>query len=85
MVNNIGVTSTTLSRTINANTTITDASTITAISGYVDVGFMVFDNDGTMGICTSFTRDQDDNPSYIFRTCTLNTEIDIQNILAQNY
>ena len=85
MANNIGVTSTILARTIGDITTITNASTITAISGYVDVGFMVFDNDGTMGICTSFTRDQEDNPNYVFRTCSLNTEIDIQSILLQSY
>lgn len=85
MANNIGVTSTTLSRTIGNSTTITDASTITAITGYVDVGFMVFDNSGTVGICTSFTRDSQDNPSYVFRTCSLNTEIDIQSILTQSY
>ncbi len=85
MANNIGVTSTILARTIGDITTITNASTITAISGYVDVGFMVFDNNGTMGICTSFTRDQEDNPNYVFRTCSLNTEIDIQSILLQSY
>ena len=85
MSNNIGITSTTLSRTIGNNTTINGASTITTLSGYVDIGFMVFDNDGTMGICTSFTRDQNDQPVYVFRTCSLNTEIDIQNILGQSY
>lgn len=85
MSNNIGVTSTTLSRTIGALTTINGASTITALSGFVDVGFMVFDGDGTMGICTSFTRDANDQPVYVFRTCSLNTEIDIQNILSQSY
>ena len=85
MANNIGVTSVTLSRTIGNTTTITDASTVTAITGYVDVGFMVFDNSGTMGVCTSFTRDAQDNPNYTFRTCSLNTEIDVQSILSQNY
>ena len=85
MANNIGVTSATLSRTIGNITTITDPTAVTAITGYVDVGFMVFDNYGTMGICTSFTRDQQDNPNYSFRTCSLNTEIDIQNILSQSY
>lgn len=86
MANNIGTISTTkLSRTIGNSTTITDASQLTAISGFVDVGFMGFDTDGTMGVCTSFTRDQQDNPTYIFRTCSLNTEIDIQNILSQSY
>lgn len=85
MSNNIGVTSTTLSRTIGTTTTINGAGTITALSGYIDVGFMVFDDDGTMGICTSFTRDDNDQPVYTFRTCSLNTEIDVQNILSQSY
>ena len=85
MANNIGVTSATLSGTIGNSTTINNASSITAISGYVDVGFMVFDNDGTLGICTSFTRDANDQPIYAFRTCSLNTEIDIQSILSQSY
>ena len=85
MSNNIGVTSTTLSRTIGNTTTINGAGTITALSGYIDVGFMVFDDDGTMGICTSFTRDVNEQPVYVFRTCSLNTEIDVQNILSQSY
>lgn len=85
MSNNIGVTSTTLSRTIGSTTTINGAGTITALSGYIDVGFMVFDDDGTMGICTSFTRDANEQPVYTFRTCSLNTEIDVQNILSQSY
>lgn len=85
MSNNIGVTSTTLSRTIGNNTIINGAGTITALAGYIDVGFMVFDGDGTMGICTSFTRDANDQPVYTFRTCSLNTEIDVQNILSQSY
>jgi hypothetical protein len=85
MVNNIGTISSTLSRTIGNTVTVTDASTITAVTGYVDVGFIVFDNTGTMGVCTSFTRDSQDNPTYVFRTCSLNTEIDIQSILLQRY
>ena len=85
MANNIGVTSATLSRTIGNSTTINNAANITAISGYVDVGFMVFDSDGTLGICTSFTRDANDQPIYAFRTCSLNTEIDIQSMLSQSY
>lgn len=85
MANNIGTVSSTLSRTIGNTTTITDASAITVITGYADVGFIAFDNTGTMGICTAFTRDAQDNPSYVFRTCTLNTEIDIQSILSQSY
>lgn len=85
MANNIGTVSTTLSRTIGQTTTITDGTAITAVSGFADVGFIAFDNDGTMGVCTSFTRDQQDNPIYVFRTCSLNTEIDIQSMLGQSY
>jgi hypothetical protein len=85
MANNIGTISTKLSRTIGDTITVTDGSLITAVSGFADVGFMAFDNDGTMGVCTSFTRDESDNPIYIFRTCSLNTEIDTQNILSESY
>ena len=85
MANNIGAIGTTLSRTIGNPTTITDGSLINAVSGYVDVGFIGFDNDGTMGICISFTRDQQDNPIYVFKTVSLNTEIDIQSILGESY
>lgn len=85
MANNIGTISTTLSRTIGETITVTDGSLVTSVSGYVDVGFIAFDNDGTMGVCTSFERDENDEPIYIFRTCTLNTETDVQNILSQNY
>lgn len=85
MANNIGTVSTTLSRTIGQTTTITNAANINAVSGFADVGFIAFDSDGTMGVCTSFTRDQQDNPIYVFRTCSLNTEIDIQSILGQSY
>jgi hypothetical protein len=85
MANNIGTISSTLSRTIGDTTTVTDGSLITAVSGFADIGFIAFDNDGTMGVCTSFTRDSEDNPIYVFRTCTLNTEIDTQNILSGSY
>lgn len=85
MANNIGTVSATLSRTIGNTTTISDANSVNAVSGFVDVGFIGFDSNGTMGICTSFTRDQQDNPIYVFRTCSLNTEIDIQSILSESY
>lgn len=85
MANNIGTISTTLPRTIGNTITVTDGSVITAVSGFVDVGFIAFDNSGTMGVCTSFTRDQQDNPNYVFRTCSLDTQIDIQAILGRSY
>ena len=85
MANNIGTINTALSRTIGNTTTITDGTAVTAISGFVDVGFIGFDNNGTLGICTSFTRDDQGNPIYVFRTCSLDTEIDIQTILGEEY
>ena len=86
MANNIGTISTTLlSRTIGQTTSITNPALITAVSGFADVGFIGFDSNGTMGVCTSLTRDANDNPTYVFRTCTLNTEIDVQSILGQSY
>lgn len=85
MANNIGTISTNLTRTIGGTTTITDGSLITAVSGFTDVGFIGFDNNGTMGVCTSFSRDASDNPIYVFRTCSLNTEIDVQSILGESY
>lgn len=85
MANNIGTISVSLSRTIGNTISITNASQITILSGYADVGFIAFDNNGTMGVCTSFTRDQGGTPTYVFRTCSLDTDIDIQNILSQSY
>ena len=85
MTNNIGTISSLLPRTIGETIIIKDMSEINAVSGFVDVGFIVFDNNGTMGICTSFTRSEQDLPEYVFRTCSLNTEIDIQRILSESY
>lgn len=85
MANNVGTVSSTLSRTIGGTTTVNDAANINALSGFVDVGFIAFDNNGTMGVCTSFTRNQNDEPVYVFRTCSLNTEIDVQSILEESY
>jgi len=87
MSNNIGVLSspTKFPRTIGETLNITDPSVLNAVSGEVDIGFMAFDTDGTLGVCTAFTRDQGGNPTYTFRTSSLNTEIDVQNILSQSY
>ena len=85
MANNIGTIKSTLPRVIGNSITVTDGSLITTVSGYADIGFIAFDDDGTMGVCTSFTRDESDNPIYTFRTCSLNTEIDIQSMLGQDY
>lgn len=85
MSNNIGMMSGKLSRTIGELITITDPSLFNAISGELDIGCIVYDDDGTMGICTIFERDSDGNPTYKIRTTSLNTEIDIQTILKAKY
>lgn len=85
MSNNIGVISTKLPRVIGETLNIIDPSVINAVSGEVDIGFMAFDSDGTMGVCIEFTRDNTGLPTYTFRTSSLNTEIDVKNILSQSY
>lgn len=84
-MNNIGTCATSFSRTIGGTTTITNPSVLNAITGEIDLGFIAFDNDGTMGVCTTFTRDAHDNPIYVFRTCSLDTEVDIQSMLEDEY
>ena len=84
-MNNIGTCSIRFPRTIGDVLTITNPSVLNAITGEVDLGFMAFDNDGTLGICTAFNRDANDNPIYTFRTSSLDNQIDVQNILRQSY
>lgn len=88
MANNIGVTSLKLPRVIGETVDFDISSewdSVTMITGNLDLGCMIFDNDGTLGICTNFTRDDNDNPIYTLRTSSLNTEIDIQSMLSKNY
>ena len=88
MSNNIGITSETLPRvigqTIDFDTT-GEWNAITMISGQLDLGAIIFDNDGTMGVCSDFTRDENNNPIYTIKTTTINTQIDIQAILGKSY
>ena len=85
-MNNVALLSTQkLSRTIGNDTTITGTSDITVLSGNIDVGVLLFDSDGTMGVCTASTRNENDIPVYTIRTATLDTAIDVQNILSQSY
>lgn len=88
MANNIGITTQKLPRvigeTIDFDTT-SEWSSITLITGELDLGCIIFDEDGTMGICSKFDRDSDNNPIYTIRTTTLNTQIDITSILSQEY
>lgn len=85
MSNNVGMTSTKLSRTIGETITITDGSTFDRISGEVDVGFIAYDDDGTIGVCTSFERDDTGNPTYVLKTVSKDTDVDIQCLLNQSY
>lgn len=88
MANNIGVTNLKLPRVIGETVDFDISSewdSVTMITGDLDLGCMIFDNDGTLSICTNFTRDDNDNPIYTLRTSSLNTEIDIQSMLSKNY
>ena len=88
MANNIGVTSLKLPRVIGETVDFDISSewdSVTMITGDLDLGCMIFDNDGTLSICTNFTRDANNNPIYTLRTSSLNTEIDIQSMLSKNY
>lgn len=88
MANNIGLTSLTLPRTIGATVdydTTDEYTSVTMITGELDLGCIIFDDNGTMSVCSAFSRDSNNNPIYTLRTSTLNTQIDIQNILSQSY
>lgn len=88
MANNIGITTETLPRiigqTVDFDTT-GEWNSITMFSGQLDLGAIIFDETGTMGVCSSFTRDDDNNPIYTVRTTTLDTQIDVQSILGKSY
>lgn len=87
MSNNVGLISSPikLSRTLGSTSQITDPSVITSISGGIDLGFIAFDTDGTMGVCTELSRDVNDNPIYTFKTMTIDVDVDITNMLNQDY
>lgn len=88
MANNIGVTNIKLPRTIGDTIdfdTTDEYSSVTMITGDLDLGAIIFDDDGTMGVCSKFSRDDSQNPIYTIRTSTINTQIDIQKILSQSY
>ena len=88
MSNNIGITSETLPRVIGQTMdfdTTGEWNSITMIYGQLDLGAIIFDNDGTMGVCSEFTRDENNNPIYTIKTTTLNTQIDVQAILGKSY
>lgn len=88
MANNIGITTETLPRVIGQTLdfdTTGEWNSITMFSGQLDLGAIIFDEDGTMGVCSGFKRDESNNPIYTIKTTTLNTQIDIQAILGKSY
>lgn len=88
MANNIGITTEKLPRVISQTMdfdTTGEWNSITMFSGQLDLGAIIFDEDGTMGVCSDFTRDVNNNPIYTIRTTTLNTQIDVQAILNKSY
>ena len=88
MANNIGVTTIKLPRVIGSTIqfdTDDEWSSINMITGDLDLGAIIFDSDGTMGVCSEFSRNDEQNPIYTIRTSTINTQIDIQKILSQSY
>lgn len=85
MSNNVGWITEKLPRNIGEEITITTPDKFNIISGEPDKGFIVYDDDGTMGVCSEFTRDETGEPTYKIKTVSLNTEIDIVNILSQSY
>lgn len=88
MSNNIGITTESLPRTIGQTMdfdTTGEWSSITMFAGQLDLGAIIFDENGTMGVCSDFTRDENNNPIYTIRTMTLDTQIDVQTILGKSY
>lgn len=88
MVNNTGTTSSKLPRTIGEIMEFDqplELSSIAIISGELGPGFLLFDDDGTMSICTKVSANEEGDLTYHFMTTTLDTEIDIQSILLQSY
>lgn len=88
MSNNIGITTENLPRVIGQTMdfdTTGEWNSITMISGQLDLGAIIFDENGTMGVCSNFSRDDNNNPIYTIRTTTLDTQIDIQTILGKSY
>ena len=88
MVNNIGTTTETLSRTIGNTISVTDplnTNKISMITGQLDIGVILTDSNGTIGIVISYTTDTNNKLVYTIRTASINTEIDVQEILSESY
>lgn len=86
MYNNVGVISTTLSKTIGTINNIPESVYITVISGEINIGSIVFDDDGTMAVCTEIVGTIGSGEAvYKFKTTVKNAEVDIDYLLTQPY
>jgi hypothetical protein len=79
MVNNIGTTSQTLSTNLGGAVTTLTSSDITLITGSLELGCLIFDAAGTLGVITTYTSQNS------FTVTTYAISIDIQTILSQSY
>lgn len=78
MVNNIGYTTKTLSKVIgeiNIFSTVEDLNSIGTISGNLGLGYIIFDADGTMAVCTNVRIEE--NPIYEFKTSSISGEVTV--------
>lgn len=79
MVNHVGKTNVILSKNLGQTTQFSSSDDITLIAGDLNVGALVFDPDGTVGVVTTFMSGND----FIVTTHALS--IDIQAILSLEY
>lgn len=79
MVNNIGTTTKTLNKNLGETTANVYASDITILTGELELGSLVFDEDGTLGVISSFTSQNE----FVVKTYALS--IDIETILGGSY
>lgn len=87
MKNNSGTTSEVLTKTLGATQDFDkdNVDTITLISGELGLGFILFDKDGTMAICSELDEDDEGNPIYRFVISALSAETLINLLLGQSY
>ena len=79
MVNNVGITTETLSIELGRTTEFNTSDNITVIAGTIGKGFLLFDSAGTLGVITTYTSETD----FIVTTHALS--IDINAILSLEY
>lgn len=79
MVNNVGKTTEILDTRLGATNSFTSNESITTISGELGTGYLLFDSQGTLGVISSFS----DENNFIVTTYALS--LDIQKILSLDY